>query len=200
MDPNHARSDCSEPISLDLSRSGKPKSSKTVHATKDQSISFQRQYHLSGDKRPETSRQATNEPGVAPFEEITHEVENITFHKHEIARLYMPHGDALVITLDLASTIFSKILVDTGSAVNVVSQNTLQSISQPTRVIDHETSPLNSFEGKSVRSLGIVSLTNKTYDVELKTEFTVVNHFMPFDAIVVRPWLHQMKAVPLVYH
>ena len=112
----------------------------------------------------------------------------------------MPHDDALVITLELAGTIFTKILVDTRSAVNVVSQKTLQLISQPTPVIDHETTPLNSFEGKSVRSLGIVPLTTKTHDVELETRFTVVDHSMPFDAIVGRPWLHQTKAVPSVYH
>ena len=80
----------------------------------------------------------------------------------------MPHDDALVITLELASTIFSKILVNTGSTVNVVSQNTLRSISQPTQVIDHEMTPLNSIEGKSVRSLGIVPLTTKTYDDETR--------------------------------
>ncbi|XP_013705038.1 uncharacterized protein LOC106408897 [Brassica napus] len=112
----------------------------------------------------------------------------------------MPHDDALVITLELAGTIFSKILVDTGSAVNVVSQKTLPLISQLTPVIDHETTPLNNFEGNSAQSLGIVPLTTRTYDVKLETQFTVVDHFMPFDAIVRRPWLHQMRAVPSVYH
>ncbi|KAF2558858.1 hypothetical protein F2Q68_00015948 [Brassica cretica] len=112
----------------------------------------------------------------------------------------MPHNDALVITLELVGTIFSKILVDSGSAVNVVLQNTPRSISQPTPVIDHEMTPLNSFEGKSVRSLGIVPLTTRTHDVELQTQFTVVDHFMPFDAIIGRPWLNQMRAVPSVYH
>ena len=105
----------------------------------------------------------------------------------------MPHDNALVITLELASTIFSTVLVDIGSAVNIVSQKTLRSISQPTPVIDHETTHLNSFKGKSVRTLGIVPLTTKTYDVELETRFTIVDHFMPFDAIVGRPRLHQMK-------
>ena len=128
------------------------------------------------------------------------EVETINFHEHEVAKLDMPHDAALVITLELVGTVFSKILVDSGSTVNVVSQKTLRSISQPTPSIDHETTPLNSFEGKSVRSLGIVPLTTRTHDVELQTRFTVVDHFMPFDAIIGRPWLHQMRAVPSVYH
>ncbi|XP_013594730.1 uncharacterized protein LOC106407901 [Brassica napus] len=110
----------------------------------------------------------------------------------------MPHDAALVITLELAGTTFTKILVDTGSTVNVVSQKILRSISQPTPVIDHEMTPLNSFEGKSVRSLGIVPLTTNTYDVELEIRFTVVDHFMPFDAIVGRPWLHQMGSLRFI--
>ncbi|XP_033134287.1 uncharacterized protein LOC117127747 [Brassica rapa] len=60
--------------------------------------------------------------------------------------------------------------------------------------------PLASFEGKSIHPLGIISLTTRTHDLELKTEFTVVSHPIPFDAIIGRPWMHQMRAVPSVYH
>ncbi|KAF3534258.1 hypothetical protein DY000_02040045 [Brassica cretica] len=152
MDPNHARSDCIESINLDISRSGKPKPSKIDHDAKGQSIPLQRRGHLSSDKQSDTSRQATNKSDVAPSEEIMREVETINFHEHEVAKLDMPHDDALVITLELAGTILSKILVDSGSAVNVASQKTLRSISQPTPLIDHEPTPLNSFEGKTRRT------------------------------------------------
>ncbi|KAF2540788.1 hypothetical protein F2Q70_00035832 [Brassica cretica] len=93
--------------------------------------------------------------------------------------------------------IMREILVDSGSAVNVASQKTLRSISQPTPVIDHEPTPLNSFKGKLVRSLGIVPLTTRTHDVELQTRFTIVDHFMPFDAIIGRPWLQKKKGGPI---
>ncbi|KAF3501059.1 hypothetical protein F2Q69_00044176 [Brassica cretica] len=126
MDPSYTRPDCIESTSLDLSRSGKPKSSKIVHNMKDQSISLRRRDCLSSDKQSDTSQQATNEPGIAPSEEITWEIETINFHGHEISKLDMPHDDALVITLELAGTIFTKILVDTGSSVNFVSQKTLR--------------------------------------------------------------------------
>ena len=67
-------------------------------------------------------------------------------------------------------------------------------------MIRQETTSLASFGGKSVSSLGIILLTTRAYDLELKTEFTVVDHFIPFDAIVGHPWLHQMRAVPSDYH
>ena len=97
------------------------------------------------------------------------DVKTINFHEHKVAKLDIPHDDALVIALEFAGTIFSRILVDSGSAVNVVSQKTLQSIIQPTSVIGHETTPLNSFEGNSIQSLGVVPLTTRTHDVELQT-------------------------------
>ncbi|KAF3547996.1 hypothetical protein DY000_02005329 [Brassica cretica] len=56
MDPNHARSDCIESINLDLSRSGKPKSSKIDHNTKGRSIPLQRRDCLPSDKQSNTPR------------------------------------------------------------------------------------------------------------------------------------------------
>ncbi|KAF2607213.1 hypothetical protein F2Q68_00045248 [Brassica cretica] len=76
----------------------------------------------------------------------------------------------------------------------------LRSLKQPIPMINQEITSLTSFEGKSIRPLGIILLTTKTHDLELKTEFTVVSHTMPFNATVGRPWLHQMRAVPSVYY
>ncbi|KAL0667934.1 hypothetical protein Bca4012_030638 [Brassica carinata] len=52
----------------------------------------------------------------------------------------------------------------------------------------------------TTQPLGIVSLIVKTCDLELKTEFAVTEHFIPFDAISGRPWMPEMKAVTLIYH
>ena len=83
----------------------------------------------------------------------------MTFHEHETIKLDMPHDDALVIALEVEGAVFSKILVDTGSAVDIISQKTLRSLEQPIPIIRQETTPLARFEGKSVRSLGIILLT-----------------------------------------
>ena len=125
---------------------------------------------------------------------------SITFHEHENVKLDMPHDDALVITLELAGTIFSRILVDTGSAISVISRKALRLIDRSIPIINHEATPLDSFEGSSIQSLGIIPLITKTHDIELETQFNVVDHFMLFDAIVGRPWLHQMRAVRSIYH
>ena len=104
MDPSHARSKRIESINLDLSKSGKPKSSKIDHDAKGWRIPIQKRGCLSSDKQFDSSRQVTDKPDVAPSEEIMREVETITFHEDEVAKLDMPHDDALVITLELAGT------------------------------------------------------------------------------------------------
>ena len=80
------------------------------------------------------------------------------------------------------------------------SRKTLRLIDRPTLFINHEATPLVSFEGSSIRPLGIIPLITKTHDTELETQFTVVDHFMPFNTIVRCPWLHQMRAVPSIYY
>ncbi|KAL0661811.1 hypothetical protein Bca4012_098648 [Brassica carinata] len=111
----------------------------------------------------------------------------------------MPHDDALVIALEVGGVALSKNFVDTGSAVNVISKETLRSLEQLAPKIRRVATPLASFEGRSILSRGVVLLTTKACDLKRKTEFTVVDLPMPFDAIVGRPWLHQMRAVPSVY-
>ncbi|KAF3591487.1 hypothetical protein DY000_02020455 [Brassica cretica] len=175
-DPIPIRSDCIESIDLDLFRSRRPITSRKVDLL---------------DKRTYTSRGAINGSTIIAFEDAIRKGEIVTFHEHETIKLDMPHDGALVIALEFEGTVFSKILVDTGSAVDIISQKTLRSLEQPIPVIRQET---------SVRSLGIILLTTRACDLELRTEFTAVDHPMPFDAVVGRPWLHQMRAVPSVYH
>lgn len=56
---------------------------------------------------------------------------SVTFHGHETTKLDMPHDDTLVITLDLGGTSFSRILIVTGGAANILSQEAFESIEHP---------------------------------------------------------------------
>lgn len=89
----------------------------------------------------------------------------MTFYEHETVKLDKPHDDALVITQEVEGIVFSKILVDTGSAVDIIPQKTLRPLKQPILMIKQEMTPLASFKGKSVHPLGIISLTTRTHDL-----------------------------------
>lgn len=112
----------------------------------------------------------------------------------------MPHDNALVITLDLGGTISSKILIDTGSATNVLLQKAFVSIKCTYSINTKETTPVISFGGHTIQLFEIILIGVKACDLELETEFAVGKHSIPFDVISGRPWLHGIKAVPLIYH
>ncbi|KAF3530124.1 hypothetical protein DY000_02041504 [Brassica cretica] len=93
----------------------------------------------------------------------------------------MPHDDALVITLELAGTIFMKILVDTESTVNVDPQKTLRSISQPTQtslVTPDEGGPF----GLSSMLEGFISNRQKNHTRELETATSLLDDRILKDA------------------
>ncbi|KAL0898584.1 hypothetical protein Bca101_082545 [Brassica carinata] len=124
----------------------------------------------------------------------------IIFYENEIAKLDTPHDDALVISLNLGGTIFSRVLVDTGGATNVLSQEAYESMGHPPALNVSEKIPFASLGGCTIQSLETILIHVKTYDLKLETKFAVVQHSVPFDAIMGRIWLHQMKVVPSTYH
>ncbi|XP_018462944.1 uncharacterized protein LOC108834077 [Raphanus sativus] len=125
----------------------------------------------------------------------------ITFTLYENVELDTPHDDALIVTIDLSRVSFSKVLIDSGCVANLQSHDTFDKISRPDLAINKYAPPLYSFGGGSrVPLLGNVAITVKTHDSEKEIEFSVMHDLSPFDAVLGRPWLHQMKAVPSIYH
>uniref|UniRef100_A0A0D3APG2 Uncharacterized protein n=1 Tax=Brassica oleracea var. oleracea TaxID=109376 RepID=A0A0D3APG2_BRAOL len=107
MDPTPIQSNCIELIDLDLFRWMRPIASRKVDTL---------------DKRSFASRQAIKDSTIITPEDTIKKGEIVTFHEHETIKLDMPHDDALVIALEVEGAVFSKILVDTGCAVDIISQ------------------------------------------------------------------------------
>jgi len=59
-------------------------------------------------------------------EEVNYQGSSISFHEEETRHLETPHDDALVITLDVANFEVPRILVDTGSSVDLIFLGTLE--------------------------------------------------------------------------
>ena len=61
-------------------------------------------------------------------------------------------------------------------------------------------SPLVSFEGKIVIPRGMTRLPVQTDSDVVEVNFIVVDAYSPYTAIVARPWLHALGAVPSTLH
>ncbi|KAF3595190.1 hypothetical protein DY000_02027211 [Brassica cretica] len=184
MDPNQTRPNHIGSIDLEFLRSSKTITSREVDNL---------------DKYSRSTRRTIKSPTITASKNTPRKGEALNFHEHETIKLDMPHDDALVIALEVGGAILSKFLSIPGVLLTSFHKKTLWSLEQPAPKIRREAAPLTSFEGRSIHPLGVAIVTTKACDLKQKTKFTVVDLPMPFDAIVGRPWLHQMRVVPSVY-
>ena len=124
----------------------------------------------------------------------------IAFWESETTDLDKPHDDALVIQIDVGNYELSRIMIDTGGSVDVHFYDAFKKIGHLDSELQGSKTPLTGFAGDTTFSLGTIQLPTVARGVRQLTNFLVVDKKAPFNAIVGRPWLHVMKAVPSTYH
>ncbi|KAJ4902164.1 RNA-directed DNA polymerase [Raphanus sativus] len=104
-------------------------------------------FNSSRSKRSATSKHPVLFP---PFPEVGSDhrlgktISNksaITFSPYENVELDMPHDDALIITIELAGVVFSKVLTDSGCVANLLSHDTLEKINRPDLAVNKYAPP-----------------------------------------------------------
>ena len=111
-----------------------------------------------------------------------------------------PHDDALVVTLRIGRYDVKRVLVDQGSAVEVMYPNLYKGLRLKPEDLTTYNSPLISFEGKTVIPKGQIRLSIQTSSEVVKVNFIVVDAYSPYTAIVARPWLHALEAISSTLH
>ncbi|XP_050241138.1 uncharacterized protein LOC126690039 [Quercus robur] len=111
-----------------------------------------------------------------------------------------PHDDALVVTLRIGGYDVKRVLVDQGSAVEVMYPDWYKGLKlRPEDLIAYD-SPLVSFKGKTVTPKGQIRLPIQTGSNIVEVDFIVVDAYSPYTAIVARPWFHTLGAVSSTLH
>ena len=124
----------------------------------------------------------------------------ISFPPINPTRVITPHYDTLVLTVCINGFDVHKVLVDPGSAVDLLH---LPAFKQMRVSTDHLHSPgriLSGFNGATTLSIGDITFSVKAGPVTHQVLFSVVEDLGPYNAILGRAWLHAMKAVPSTYH
>ena len=111
-----------------------------------------------------------------------------------------PHDDALVVTLRIGGYDVKRVLVDQGSAVEVMYLDLYKGLKLKSEDLMAYDSPLVSFEGKTVTPKGMIRLPIQTDSDMVEVDFIVVDAYSPYTAIVARPWLHALGAVSSTLH
>ena len=127
----------------------------------------------------------------------------MVFGGKDAPRLATPHNDPLVVEMKIANTVVRRILVDTGSSVDIITKDCLQKLSHPGRAVNPITTPVLGFGGQEVTPAGTVRLPvrfgDKTRFRSLEVDFLVVDVPTAYNVILGRPTLHKAKAVVAPY-
>ena len=98
-----------------------------------------------------------------------------------------PHDDALVIILRIGGYNVKRVMVDQGSAAEIIYPDLYKGLSLRAEDLMPYSSPLVSFEGKVIVPKGQIRLPVQTGSETVEVNFIVVDAYSPYTAIVARP-------------
>ena len=111
-----------------------------------------------------------------------------------------PYDDALVIILRIGGYDVKRVIVDKGSAAEIMYPDLFKGLNLRAEDLTPYSSPLVSFEGKVIIPKGQIRLPVQIGSAMVEVDFIVVDAYSPYTAIVARPWLHNLGAVSSTLH
>ncbi|KAG7559308.1 Ribonuclease H domain [Arabidopsis thaliana x Arabidopsis arenosa] len=124
----------------------------------------------------------------------------VTFKESETNGLDMPHNDPLVITLAVGDHDVCRVLIDTGSTIDVIFRETLRQMNIDMSQITPTPRPVLGFSGETLMTLGTIQLPVRAGGVTKIVNFSVTDQPTIYNVIMGTPWLSLMRAVASTYH
>ncbi|KAA8519121.1 hypothetical protein F0562_013405 [Nyssa sinensis] len=123
---------------------------------------------MSNRARKRYAREARAAPNVLQISNVEKRLKptpEIQFTEQDLAEVHCPHSDALVITLKIANFEIRRVLVDTGSSVNILFHEPLKQMGMDHDNIKPTTVVMAAFDGNLSTPLGRIDLpTTYTQD------------------------------------
>jgi hypothetical protein len=112
----------------------------------------------------------------------------ITFSKEDLQLKDYPHNDAMVISCVIKGFLVHNVLVDTGSAADIIFAKAFRQMQEPEDKIHDATHPLCGFRGRQIATLSKITMP-VTFDIvhNTRTEqvvFDIVDMEYPYNAII----------------
>jgi hypothetical protein len=123
----------------------------------------------------------------------------ITFSREDLQLKDYPHNDAMVISCVIKGFLVHNILVDTGSATDIIFAKAFRQMQLPEDKIQDATHPLRGFGGRQIVALGkITKSVTFGYVHNIRTEqvvFDIVDMEYPYNAIIGRGTLNAFEEI-----
>ena len=92
------------------------------------------------------------------------------------------------------------VLVDQRSGAEIMYPDLYKGLNLKHEDLERYDSPLVGFDGRTVIPCGMIKLPVQASDEEVQVNFIMVEAYSPYTAILVRPWLHAMRAMSSTLH
>ncbi|XP_074337251.1 uncharacterized protein LOC141674442 [Apium graveolens] len=131
------------------------------------------------------------------------QVNNITrvyFDEQDKGTKREPQYDSLVISIPIENCLIKRVLVDNGSAENIMMLTTLKQMGLAESDMLKRTTTLVGFSGETKRTMGEIALPIYAQGVNLLQKFVIIDYDSTYNIIHGRPWIHDLKVIPSTYH
>jgi hypothetical protein len=150
-------------------------------------------------KKKEAQRRVQHVGVQGPFIKSKWSHIPITFSQEDLQLKDYPHNDAMVISSVIKGFLVHNVLVDTGSAVDIIFVKAFRQMQEPDDKIHDATHPLCSFGGRLIVALGKITMPiTFGYVHNTRTEqvvFNIVDMEFPYNAIIDRGTLNAFEAI-----
>ncbi|KAE8694017.1 hypothetical protein F3Y22_tig00110788pilonHSYRG00276 [Hibiscus syriacus] len=137
-----------------------------------------------------------------PTEKLDRLVANIqadnflSFSEDEIPSGMIGNHKALHITVRCKGHVLSRVLIDNGSALNVMPLVTLKKLPVDSTLMRSCQSVVRAFDGTKREVLGKINIPLTIGPAIYEVEFLVMDIMPTYNCLLGRPWIHQAGAVP----
>ncbi|XP_070029955.1 uncharacterized protein [Nicotiana sylvestris] len=125
--------------------------------------------------------------------------DTLIFSEQDIEALSQPHNDALVISILLNKVKVKCVLVDPGSSTNIIRFRVVEQLGLLDQIIS-SSRVLNGFNMASETIKGEIILPINVVGTIQNTKFHVIEGDMRYNALLGKPWIHSIRAVPSTLH
>jgi hypothetical protein len=123
----------------------------------------------------------------------------ITFSQEDLQLKDYPHNDAIVISCVIKGFLVHNVLVDIGSAADIIFAKAFRQMQEPEDKIQDATHPICGFGGRQIVALGKITMSiTFGYVHNTRTEqvvFDIVDMEYPYNAIIGRGTLNSFEAI-----
>ncbi|XP_070045714.1 uncharacterized protein [Nicotiana tomentosiformis] len=123
----------------------------------------------------------------------------LSFNDEDVEGIVQPQNDALVISVLVNKIQVKRVLIDPGSSANIIRSRVMEQLGLQDQVVP-AVRVLNGFNMACETTKGKITLPVNTAETIQETKFYVIEGDMRYNALLGRPWIDNMRAVPSTQH